>query len=54
LVDSSDFSVVYPFDDQLRRSSKMAATAAILVFVSVDFLTNASVEWSDFWVAHWG
>jgi hypothetical protein len=46
-----------PFDDQLRRSSKMAATAAtaaILDFVSVDFLTNACVDWSDFLVAHWG
>jgi hypothetical protein len=38
-----------PFDDQLRRSSKVAA---ILDLVSVDFLTNAWVDWSDFLVAH--
>jgi hypothetical protein len=42
-----------PFDDQLCRSSKMAATAAILDLVSVDFVT-VCVDWSDFWVAHWG
>jgi hypothetical protein len=36
-----------PFDDQLRRSSKMAATATILDLVSVDNLTNAWVDWSD-------
>jgi hypothetical protein len=29
-----------PFDDHLRRSSKMAATAAILDLVSVDYSTN--------------
>jgi hypothetical protein len=27
----------------------MAATAAILDLVSVDFLTNAWVDWSEFW-----
>jgi hypothetical protein len=43
-----------PYDDQLRHSSKMAATAAILDLVSIDFLTNAWVDWSDFLVAHWG
>jgi hypothetical protein len=43
-----------PFDDQLRRSSTMATTAAILDLVSVDFLTNAWVDWSDVLVAHWG
>jgi hypothetical protein len=30
-----------PFDDQLRRSSNTATTAAILDLVSVDYLTNA-------------
>jgi hypothetical protein len=43
-----------PFDDQFHRSSKMAATAAILDFVSVDFLTNVRVDWSILFVAHWG
>jgi hypothetical protein len=43
-----------PFNDQLRHSFKMATTAAILDLVSVDFLTNAWVDWSDFLVAHWG
>jgi hypothetical protein len=42
-----------PFDNQLS-SSKMATTAAILDLVSVEFLTNVWVDWSDFWVAHWG
>jgi hypothetical protein len=32
----------------------MAATAAILDLLSVDFLTNAWVDWPDFLVAHWG
>jgi hypothetical protein len=32
----------------------MAAMAAILDLVSVDFLTNAWVDWSNFLVAHWG
>jgi hypothetical protein len=32
----------------------MAATVAILDLVSIDFLTNAWVDWSDFLVAHWG
>jgi hypothetical protein len=32
----------------------MAAMAAILALVSVDYLTNACVDWSDFFVAHWG
>jgi hypothetical protein len=43
-----------PFDDQLCRSSRMAAMAAILDLVSIDFLTNAWVDWSDSLVAHWG
>jgi hypothetical protein len=34
-----------PFDEQLRRSSKMAAIL-ILDLVSVDFLTTAWVDWS--------
>jgi hypothetical protein len=37
-----------------RRSSNMAATVAILDLVSVDYLTNACVDWSDIFVAHWG
>jgi hypothetical protein len=32
----------------------MAATVVILDLVSVDYLTNAWVNWSDFLVAHWG
>jgi hypothetical protein len=32
----------------------MAAMAAILDLVSVDYLTNARVDWSDFFVAYWG
>jgi hypothetical protein len=32
----------------------MAAMATILDLVSVDFLTNAWIDWSDFLVAHWG
>jgi hypothetical protein len=43
-----------PFDDLRYRSSNMAAMAAILDFVSVDYLANACVDWSDFFVAHWG
>jgi hypothetical protein len=45
-----------PFDDQLCRSSKMAATAMILDLVSVDYRTNACVDWSKFSVAYlrWG
>jgi hypothetical protein len=39
---------------QRRRSSNMSATAAILDLVSVDYLTNACVVWSDFMVTHWG
>jgi hypothetical protein len=31
----------------------MADTVAILDLVSIDFLTNAWVDWSDFLVAHW-
>jgi hypothetical protein len=31
----------------------MAATATILKLVSVDYLTNAWVEWSDFFLAYW-
>jgi hypothetical protein len=32
----------------------MAATLAILDLVSVDYLTNAWADWSDFFVAYWG
>jgi hypothetical protein len=32
----------------------MAAMAAILDFVSVDYLTNAWIKWSNFFVADWG
>jgi hypothetical protein len=32
----------------------MATMTAILDLVSVDFLTNAWVDLSDFLVAHWG
>jgi hypothetical protein len=39
------------FDDQRRRSFKMAA---ILDFVSVDYLTNTWVDCYDFFVAYWG
>jgi hypothetical protein len=53
-VDCSDFLWLIggdwrkvPFDDQLRRSSKIAATSAILDLVSVDYLTNAWVDWSS-------
>jgi hypothetical protein len=35
-----------PFDDQLSRS--------FLDFVSVNYLTNALVDWSDLFVAYWG
>jgi hypothetical protein len=40
-----------PFDDQCRRSFKMAA---ILDLVPINYLTNAWVNWSDFFVAYWG
>jgi hypothetical protein len=43
-----------PFDNQRRHSFKMATMPAILDFVSIDFLTNAWVDWSDLLVAHWG
>jgi hypothetical protein len=43
-----------PVDDQHLRPFKMAVMAAILDLVSVDYLTNASVYWSDFFVAYWG
>jgi hypothetical protein len=33
---------------------KLATTAAILDFASVDYLTNAYVDWSDLFVAYWG
>jgi hypothetical protein len=36
------------FHDQRRRSSNMAATAAILDLVSINYLTNTCVDWSDF------
>jgi hypothetical protein len=42
------------FDDQLCRSSKMAASTAILDLVSIDYLTNAWVDWSNLFVAYWG
>jgi hypothetical protein len=32
----------------------MAATAAILDLVSVDYLTSTWVDWSDSFVAYWG
>jgi hypothetical protein len=32
----------------------MAATVVILDLVSIDFHTNARVDWSNFFVAHWG
>jgi hypothetical protein len=32
----------------------MAAMAAILDLVPVNYVTNACVDWSDFFVAHWG
>jgi hypothetical protein len=31
----------------------MATTAAILDFISVNYLANAWVDWSDFFVAYW-
>jgi hypothetical protein len=31
----------------------MAATATILDLVSIDYLTNTCVDWSNFFVAHW-
>jgi hypothetical protein len=34
--------------------TNMAAMAAILDLVSIDYLTNACVDRSDFFVAHWG
>jgi hypothetical protein len=37
-----------PFNHQHRRSSNIAATAAILDLVSVYYLTNACVDWSNF------
>jgi hypothetical protein len=43
-----------PFDEQLYHSTKMAAMPVILYLVSIDFLTNAWVDWSDFLLAHWG
>jgi hypothetical protein len=43
-----------PFEYQHHRSSNMAAMAAILHLVSVNYLMNACVNWSDFLVAHWG
>jgi hypothetical protein len=43
-----------PFDDQCRRSSNMAAKAAILDLVSVDYLTNACVDWSNFFCGSLG
>jgi hypothetical protein len=36
-----------PFDDQRRRSSNIAAMAAILDLVSVDYLMNVCVDF--FW-----
>jgi hypothetical protein len=32
----------------------MATMPANLDLVSIDFLTNALVDWFDFLVAHWG
>jgi hypothetical protein len=42
------------FDDQHRPSFNMSATAAIFDFVSVHYLANAWVNWSDLFVAYWG
>jgi hypothetical protein len=39
-----------PVNDQHLRSFKMAAVAAILDLISVDYLTNAWVDWSDFFL----
>jgi hypothetical protein len=57
-VDLSDFFWLFgdgwrkvPFDDQRRRSFKIATMAAILDLVSVDYLTNPWVDWSTFFVA---
>jgi hypothetical protein len=41
------------FDDQRRRSFKMTALATILELVSVDYLTDTCIDWSDFFVAYW-
>jgi hypothetical protein len=37
-----------PFDDHFCHSSKMATMAPIFDLVSIDFLTNVLVNWSDF------
>jgi hypothetical protein len=37
-----------PFDDKCHRSFNMAATAPIMDLISIHYLTNASVDWSDF------
>jgi hypothetical protein len=37
-----------PFDDKCRHSFNMAATAPTLDFISVHYLTNAWVDWSDY------
>jgi hypothetical protein len=41
-----------PFDDQHRRSFKMAAVVAILYLFPINYLTNTWVNWSDFLVAY--
>jgi hypothetical protein len=40
--------------DQRRCSFKMVAVAAILYLVPINYLTNAWVNRSDFFVAYWG
>jgi hypothetical protein len=41
-----------PFDDQCHRSFKMAAAAAILNLIPFNYLTNAWVNCSNFFVAY--
>jgi hypothetical protein len=60
-VDWSDFFVAYggkwskvPFDDQRRRSFKMAAAAAILDLVPINYLTNCWVNWSGVFCGSFG
>jgi hypothetical protein len=52
LIEGNEWKV--PVDVLLRRSSKMVTMAAILDLVSVDYLMNACVNWSNVFVAHWG
>jgi hypothetical protein len=43
-----------PFKNLPVSIFNMAATATILKLVSVGCLTNAWVDWSDFFLAYWG